>query len=156
MAAVQCCTLAVHDLQSIGEPLYCLLSPTWAMIAYAATLALRLFPALCGTHPGDETELLALLGQVALQLEKAGSTPPHRTGIAAVLGRHLLSILRAKVGTGIGPRVVADSGLPCSPESGLVGSSCDPVLGSVAMGLDEGFADVFREVFGPGWGLGME
>ncbi|CAK45447.1 hypothetical protein AnigIFM59636_002595 [Aspergillus niger] len=156
MAAVQCCTLAVHDLQSIGEPLYCLLSPTWAMIAYAATLALRLFPALCGTHPGDETELLALLGQVALQLEKAGSTPSHRTGIAAVLGRHLLSILRARVGTGIGPGVVADSGLHCSSESGLVGSSCDPVLGSVAMGLDEGFADVFREVFGPGWGLDME
>ncbi|OJJ73707.1 hypothetical protein ASPBRDRAFT_194633 [Aspergillus brasiliensis CBS 101740] len=153
-AAIQCCALAVHDLQSLGEPLYCLLSPTWAMIAYAATLALRLFPALYGTHPRDEVELLALLGQVALQLEMAGSIPPHRTGIAAVLGRHLLSILRTKVGTGIGTGtgVVADTGLNGASESGLVGSSCDPVLGSVAMGLDEGFADVFREVFGPGWG----
>lgn len=155
-AAVQCCTLAVHDLQSIGEPLYCLLSPSWAMIAYAAALALRLFPALYDTRAGDEGELLGLLGQVALQLEKAGSTPSHRIGIASVLGRHLLCVLRAKVGTGMGPGVVADSGLHFSSESGLVGSSCDPVLGSVAMGLDEGFADVFREVFGPGWGLGME
>ncbi|RAK85945.1 hypothetical protein BO79DRAFT_200061 [Aspergillus costaricaensis CBS 115574] len=155
-AAVQCCTLAVHDLQSIGEPLYCLLSPSWAMIAYAAALALRLFPTLYDTHADDEGELLGLLGQVALQLEKAGSTPSHRIGIASVLGRHLLSVLRAKVGTGIGPGVVADSGLHFSSESGLVGSSCDPVLGSVAMRLDEGFADVFREVFGPGWGLGME
>ncbi|GAT28438.1 hypothetical protein RIB2604_02600780 [Aspergillus luchuensis] len=155
-AAVQCCTLAVHDLQSIGEPLYCLLSPSWAMIAYAAALAIRLFSTLYNTHAGDEGELLGLLGQVALQLEKAGSTPSHRIGIAAVLGRHLLSVLRAKVGTRMGPGDVADSRLHCSSESGLVGSSCDPVLGSVAMGLDEGFADVFREVFGPGWGLGME
>lgn len=95
-AAVHCCEVAVRDLQEIGEPLYCMLAPTWAMISYAAVLALKIFPCLHGSRQGYETELLALLAQVALQLERAGTTPSHRLGIAALLGQHLFMILRTK------------------------------------------------------------
>ncbi|EXJ69755.1 uncharacterized protein A1O5_06826 [Cladophialophora psammophila CBS 110553] len=96
-AAVNCCEMAVHDLLEIGEPIYCMLAPTWAMISYSAVLALRLFPLLYGgKQPGNEVELLSLLSQVALQLERAGTTPSHRFGIAALLGQHLFKILRTR------------------------------------------------------------
>lgn len=101
-AAIHCCEVAVRDLQAIGEPLYCMLAPTWAMISYAAVLALKLFPYLHGPRAGHELELLALLAQVALQLERAGTTPLHRFGIAALLGQHLLMILRTRaMGLGV-------------------------------------------------------
>jgi hypothetical protein len=95
-AAVKCCEIAVRDLQEIGEPIYCMLAPTWAMISYAAVLALKLFPMIHGNRPGYEVELLALVSQVALQLERAGTTPSHRFGIAALLGQHLFLILRMR------------------------------------------------------------
>ncbi|KAH8888916.1 hypothetical protein GQ53DRAFT_723695 [Thozetella sp. PMI_491] len=94
-AAVECCEAAVRDLQEFGEPIYCMLAPTWAMISYAAVVALKLFPLLYGTRVGYKVELLALVSQVALQLEKAGTTPPHRFGISALLGQHLFLILRS-------------------------------------------------------------
>jgi hypothetical protein len=95
-AAVHCCEVAVRDLQEIGEPIYCMLAPTWAMISYAAVLALKLFPMIHGNRAGYEVELLALVSQVALQLERAGTTPSHRYGIAALLGQHLFLILRKR------------------------------------------------------------
>ncbi|RAQ40893.1 hypothetical protein AFGD_007170 [Aspergillus flavus] len=95
-AAVHCCEVAVRDLQQIGEPLYCMLAPTWAMISYASILALKLFPFVHHPQPEGEIELLALLAQVALQLERAGTTPSHRFGIAAILGQQLLMILRTR------------------------------------------------------------
>ncbi|KJR90071.1 uncharacterized protein SPSK_05956 [Sporothrix schenckii 1099-18] len=120
-AAVGCCEAAVRDLQALGEPLYCMLAPTWAMISYASVLALSLFPTLYGgsrrgtsSSPGNtghdngyaaadttsaDSELLALVGQVALQLERAGTTPSHRYGIAALMGHHLVSILRTRLHT---------------------------------------------------------
>ncbi|RFU26076.1 hypothetical protein B7463_g10260, partial [Scytalidium lignicola] len=98
-AAVECCEVAVRDLQDIGEPLYCMLAPTWAMLSYAAVLALKLFPSAHGRQPGSDIELLTLLSQLALQLEKAGSTPLHRFGIAALLGQHLMMIVRAQSAT---------------------------------------------------------
>jgi hypothetical protein len=120
-AAVECCEAAVRDLQALGEPLYCMLAPTWAMISYAGVLALSLFPTLYGGSrrgtsgsPGStghgngyvaadtasaDSELLALVGQVALQLERAGTTPSHRYGIAALMGHHLVSILRTRLRT---------------------------------------------------------
>lgn len=94
--AVNCCEAAVRDLTEIGEPLYPMLAPTWAMISYAAVLSLRLFPLLYGHRKGSELELLALLTQVALLLEKAGTTPVHRFGIAALLGQHLFKILQMR------------------------------------------------------------
>lgn len=97
-AAVNCCETAVRDLTEIGEPIYPMLAPTWAMISYAAVLALRLFPLLYGNRPGAEVELLALLAQVALLLEKVGTTPSHHFGIAALLGQHLFMILRTRAG----------------------------------------------------------
>jgi len=106
-AAVNCCETAVRDLTEIGEPLYPMLAPTWAMISYSAVLALRLFPLLYGNRTGAEVELLALLAQVALLLEKVGTTPSHHFGIAALLGQHLFMILRTRAsglkGSGTGP-----------------------------------------------------
>lgn len=79
--------------------MYCMMTPTWAMSSYAAVLALKLFPSLYGTRPGQEVELLALLSELALQLERAGTTPSHSFGTAALLGQHLLHILRRKLRT---------------------------------------------------------
>lgn len=98
-ATVNCCETTIRDLREIGEPMYCMMTPTWAMSSYAAVLALKLFPRLYGARPGQEVELLALLSELALQLEKAGTTPRHRFGIAALLGQHLLHILRRKLRT---------------------------------------------------------
>lgn len=56
----------------------------------------QLFPFVHGTAPGSEVELIALLAQLAMQLEKVGTTPSHRFGIAALLGQHLMMILRAQ------------------------------------------------------------
>ena len=96
-AAVEACEVVVQDLQEIGEPLYCMMAPTWAMISYTAVLAMRLFPLLYSGQVNREIELLSLLTQVALQLERAGTTPSHRFGIAALLGQHLFMILRTKL-----------------------------------------------------------
>lgn len=96
-ATVNCCETTVRDLREIGEPMYCMMTPTWAMSSYAAVLALRLFPVLYGARSGQEVELLALLSELALQLERAGTTPSHRFGTAALLGQHLLHILRRKL-----------------------------------------------------------
>lgn len=201
-AAVRCCEAAVRDLMALGEPLYCMLAPTWAMIAYAGVLALSLFPALYGTRGHSEAELLALVGQVTLQLERAGTTPPHRYGIAALLGHHVMSILRNRAaglhlretdtvevadGAGAWPAPAAaaaaappvdDSGMPCgsaynddvgaaatasssreyaAPFDDLIFSAYDPFLTTAMMSSEgdltgEGFADLFREMFGPGFG----
>lgn len=96
-AAVNCCEVTIRDLREIGEPMYCLMAPTWAMSSYAAVLALKLFPQLYGDRPGQQVELLAMLAEVALQLERAGTTPSHRFGVAALLGQHLFIVLRKQL-----------------------------------------------------------
>lgn len=176
-SAVNCCETAVRDLQAVGESLYCMLAPTWAMISYAAVLTLKIFPALYGPRIGIEVELLALLSQVALQLQHAGTTPSHRFGIAALLGQHLMMILRARAISlrepsrarkrqfdsshdhkhDIGQRLpewpVATPQI--TPRNPLV-SDWDPFLTPAMSDQDgfagEGFADIFREIFGPGFG----
>ncbi|KAJ5607602.1 hypothetical protein N7537_004221 [Penicillium hordei] len=177
-AAVNSCELAVRDLHNIGEPLYCMLAPTWAMIAYAAVLALKLFPTLYGSRAGNDVELLALLGQVAIQLERAGTTPSHRFGIAALLGQHLMMILRARtaglkysnqpgqtrtdatytsMGFDDGARQFMPQQSPnLKPYEALI-SDHDPFLTTASMSTQgdltgEGFAEFFREMFGPGFG----
>ena len=171
-AAVNICEIAVHDLQAVGEPLYAMLAPTWAMISYAAVLTLKLFPTMYGARAVSQVELFALLSQVALQLERAGTTPPHRFGIAALLGQHLMMILRAKSQTLWGQiqpdlsygqrshstlenvlQEEADQARQC--ESFM--SEYDPFLPITDIGLDgdpteEGFANLFRDIFGPGFG----
>jgi hypothetical protein len=57
----------------------------------------QLFPILYGNQPGADAQLIALLSQVALQLERAGSTPPPRYGLAALLGQHLKMILETRL-----------------------------------------------------------
>ncbi|KAJ5229024.1 hypothetical protein N7489_009732 [Penicillium chrysogenum] len=177
-AAVNSSELAVRDLHNIGEPLYCMLAPTWAMISYAGVLALKLFPALYGSRGGNDVELLALLSQVAIQLERAGTTPSHRFGIAALLGQHLMMILRARAAglkdsnqhgqarkdvlyTRTGPDERARQFMPqqsphSKPYDALI-SDHDPFLTTASMSTQgdltgEGFADFFREIFGPGFG----
>lgn len=177
-AAVNSCELAVRDLHNIGEPLYCMLAPTWAMMSYAGVLALKLFPALYGSRGGNDVELLALLSQVAIQLERAGTTPSHRFGIAALLGQHLMMILRARAAglkdsnqpgqarkdvlyTSTGPDERARQFMPqqsphSKPYDALI-SDHDPFLTTASMSTQgdltgEGFADFFREIFGPGFG----
>ncbi|OGE56812.1 hypothetical protein PENARI_c002G02491 [Penicillium arizonense] len=172
-AAVKICEVAVQDLQAFGEPLYGMLAPTWAMICYAAVLTLKLFPTIYGARPECQVELFALLGQVALQLERAGTTPSHRFGIAALLGQHLMMILRAKSWNLQGqiqpsmpygqrshdaPGITsqeegADQARPC--ESYM--SEYDPFLAATDITFDDDpteeiFADMFREIFGPGFG----
>ncbi|KAF7527456.1 hypothetical protein PCG10_002859 [Penicillium crustosum] len=177
-AAVKSCELAVHDLHNIGEPLYCMLAPTWAMISYAAVLALKLFPALYGSRVGNDVELLALLSQVAIQLERAGTTPSHRFGIAALLGKHLMMILRARaaglkysnqlgqtgadasytsIGFDDGARQFMPQQSPNSKPYEALISDYDPFLTTASMSTQEdltgeGFAEFFREIFGPGFG----
>jgi hypothetical protein len=167
--AINCCETAVRDLDRIGEPLYCMLAPTWAMISYAAVLTLKIFPALYGPRTGSDLELLALLSQVALQLQRAGTTPPHRFGIAALLGQHLMMILRARA-VGLGEPVsseIQNHGIrhgmsewqPTQPQmehrSPLV-SDWDPFLTPAISDQNDfgpdGFNDFFREIFGPGFG----
>lgn len=95
-AAVRCCEAVVCDIQTIGEPLYCMPAPVWSMMSYAAIVALDLFRWLYGMKMGQDVELLGLVAQVALQLQKAGTTPSHRAGIAALLGQHLFVMLRLR------------------------------------------------------------
>ncbi|OGM49536.1 hypothetical protein ABOM_001687 [Aspergillus bombycis] len=185
-AAVHCCEVAVHDLQQIGEQLYCMLAPTWAMISYTAILALKLFQYVYQGRPGGEIELLALLAQVALQLERAGTTPSHRFGIAAILGQQLLMILRTRAAGLASTTSVTEndhdgnSNSTQIPSNRLSGerslntsstadmppdihlqdpllSPYDPYLTTSTLGMDndvmgDGFADLFREIFGPSFG----
>ncbi|KAE8380413.1 hypothetical protein BDV26DRAFT_279490 [Aspergillus bertholletiae] len=181
-AAVHCCEIAVRDLQRNGEPLYCMLAPTWAMISYAAILALKLIPYMPQTRPECEIELLALLAQVAIQLERAGTTPPHRFGIAALLGQQLLMILQTRAAglafktpmtetnhdhSNSSAQIISNplsehpsnvSGTTGMPMDTHIHNSLlspyDCSLPTTAMWTDDdvvgdGFADIFREIFGP-------
>ncbi|KAL4755682.1 Zn(II)2Cys6 transcription factor [Aspergillus foveolatus] len=168
-SAVNCCETAVRDLGTIGEPLYCMLAPTWAMISYAAVLTLKIFPALYGTRTGSEVELLALLSQVALQLQHAGTTPSHRFGVAALLGQHLMMILRARaVDLREPPPSQTQNHAAChgpierqpAPSQMSEGNQLvlnwDPFLTPATSDQNgvagDGFADYFREIFGPEFG----
>ena len=95
-AAVSCCEFSLKCLERIGEPLYCMHTPVWAMIAYAAVPARKLFPLVYGNRQGYEVELVALLAQLASHLYRSGTTPSHRFGMAAVFGQQLFLILRAR------------------------------------------------------------
>lgn len=169
-AAINICEVAVHDLQAIGEPLYGMLAPTWAMISYAAVLTLKLFPTMYGARAESQVEHFALLSQVALQLQRAGTTPSHRFGIAALLGEHLMMILRVKSRTlqeqiqhlsdsqrnhSMG-NVLQEEAYHARTSEPFM-SEYDPFLITSNIGLDgdpaeEGFADLFRDIFGPGFG----
>jgi hypothetical protein len=130
-AAVHCCEMAVRDMCEIGEPMYCMLAPTWIMISFAAMLTLKLFPQLFGDRPGQEMELLALLAELAIQLERAGTVPQHRLGIAALLGQHLFRILRAKLAALKPVASIAMKSIPastCGAETASAGLSMDMMV----------------------------
>ncbi|KAL2831973.1 hypothetical protein BJY01DRAFT_260350 [Aspergillus pseudoustus] len=168
-SAVNCCETAVRDLHAMGEALYCMLAPTWAMIAYAAVLTLKLFPVLYGSRTGSDLELIALLSQVAVQLQRAGTTPRHRFGIAALLGQHLMMILRTRALDLREPQSLktGDRGYRHRPSewhsaptqmghgNPLV-SDWDPFLTPAISDQNDvagdRFDDLFREIFGPVFG----
>ncbi|KAH7237976.1 hypothetical protein B0J15DRAFT_406132 [Fusarium solani] len=176
-AAVNCCEVTVRDLREIGQPMYCMMTPTWAMSSYAAVLALKLFSQLYGDRPGQEVELLALLAEVALQLERAGTVPNHRFGIPALLGQHLFQVLRRRLTTlkTVVPVAQGDGNLPLlgldggqdiirdkhvpQPEQQQGGSFAEfpdlllfPGLSPEGAGIaQEAFADLMREWGGPGF-----
>lgn len=167
-AAVSACEVAVRDLQVIGEPLYGMLSPTWAMISYAAILALKLFPVVYGSRLEDQVELFALLGQVSIQLERAGKTPSHRFGIAALLGQHLRRILQVssrKLKEKLQPEIslaeptndhqgifAREETCQTGPDD-LIPSEYSPFLTDTLYNpTDDDFAGLFREIFGTGFG----
>jgi hypothetical protein len=119
-----------------------------------------------------------LIAQVALQLKRAGTTPPHRFGIAALLGEHLLIILRARAAglkdtvkiTNIndnydfGPvfedQINASNGSvdlsyfqPYDPMlSTLDPFLTEPNMSNVEDLSSEGFAEILRDLFGQGFG----
>ncbi|KAJ5122926.1 hypothetical protein N7448_009023 [Penicillium atrosanguineum] len=172
-AAVNTCEIAVHNLQAVGEPLYAMLAPTWEIISYAAVLALKVFPTIYGPRVEDQAELFAFLGQVALQLERAGATPSHRYGIAAIYGQHLMKILRTKAGDfkeelQIGLRrgnATRNSRGTLEPQgekmsqnghctSFNLGDQFACSTSSLFLQdhfLEDGLDDLFREIFGPGF-----
>lgn len=164
-AALSACETAVRDLQAIGEPLYGMLAPTWAMISYAAILALNLFPTVHGYRAEDQVELFALLGQVSIQLERAGKTPSHRFGIAALLGQHLRRILQVKsknlkekfqpdafLAESINEGFVPEETCRTGPD-GSIPSEYSPFFTDTLYNpADDDFVGVFREIFGTGFG----
>ena len=90
----------------------------------------QLFPILCGNQPGVDAELLALLSQVALELERAGNMPPPRYGIAALLGQHLKMILKTRLSS---LRIVLDQSIAQATQIEPMGSrmqSCDQAVPS--------------------------
>lgn len=120
-----------------------------------------------GSRAGCDSQLIALLAQVALGLERAGTTPPHRFGVAALLGQHLLIILRARaadirrsahfVGS-FEPtmeRPPSPYGLidptPLETDGPLL-SAFDPFLSAELDLTNEGFAETLRQIFGQGFG----
>ncbi|KAH8898632.1 hypothetical protein GQ53DRAFT_741939 [Thozetella sp. PMI_491] len=94
-AAIRCCEESLGFLDRIGEPLYCMNTPVWVMISYAGVLSMKLFQFLYGAREGNNVEVVALVTQVALQLERAGNTPAHRLGVSAIFGQQLFLTLRS-------------------------------------------------------------
>lgn len=167
-AALKCCEVFVRDMHEVGEPLHLLMAPTWAMVSYAAVLAFKLCPYVCGNQPVANVELLALLSQVASQLEQAGTTPSTRYGIAALYGQHLRTILRTQVPAlmvaAVGAMERHDENLranipPITAEAAYAGSfgEIDPFVSvpafdgqSMWSAMDD-CADILNDLFGPGY-----
>ncbi|KAM0755377.1 hypothetical protein T439DRAFT_375753 [Meredithblackwellia eburnea MCA 4105] len=71
----------------------------YPMLAWAAVLCMRLFDCDVGVEGfiPSQASLLGLLANLAIRLEQVGTTPPHRVGTAAVYGRHLKAVVRARI-----------------------------------------------------------
>lgn len=67
------------------------------MLAYSASLALRLFSSHDGFKAApSHTALLGLVASLALTLDRMGSTPSHRSGLASLYSRQLQRVIRSR------------------------------------------------------------
>lgn len=117
-----------------------------------------------------------MLAQVSIELERAGTTPSHRFGIAALLGQHLQIIVRSRLAdiqravkeqdpsAARFEPVFDDFHTLMSANETLamqlndpLSSAFDPFFAAPA-GMSEydltgeGFADILRDLFGQGFG----
>lgn len=121
-------------------------------------------------------QLLALLAQVAIELERAGTTPSHRFGIAALLGQHLKIIVRSRLAgiqrtlrdkdpsaAGFGPMFenlhasMSAHEISAMQSTEQLLSPFDPFFAApLSMSEDdlteEGFVDILRDLFSHGFG----
>jgi hypothetical protein len=66
------------------------------MLAYSASLALRLFSSHDNFTASSHTALLGLVASLALTLDRMGSTPSHRSGLASLYSRRLQRAIRGR------------------------------------------------------------
>lgn len=96
-AALESCQNAVSRLRA-SRFFWYMPNTVGPMLAYAGVLSLHLFessPAYKSVS--SQAHLFGLLANLALLLEKVGTTPSHRFGTAMVYGQHLKVIIRRKI-----------------------------------------------------------
>lgn len=74
-----------------------LTNSAFVMLVYSCSLALRLFSAHnTSMAASSHTALLGLVASLALTLERMGSTPSHRSGLASLYSRQLQRVIRGR------------------------------------------------------------
>ncbi|GAA5852710.1 hypothetical protein JCM8547_002596 [Rhodosporidiobolus lusitaniae] len=95
-AALDCCKRGLDDFRE-QSALWYITNSNAIMLAYSASLALRLYSCTDGYDPSASyARLLGLVASLALVLERMGTTPPHRFGLTAFYGRQLQRVVRSR------------------------------------------------------------
>ncbi|GAA6008602.1 hypothetical protein JCM10207_007174 [Rhodosporidiobolus poonsookiae] len=93
-SALHCCKQGLEDLRAPNY-LWYLTNSGVVMLAYSASLALRLFTCRDGYNStASHATLLGLIASLSLTLDRMGSTPPHRFGLSSLYGRQLQRVIR--------------------------------------------------------------
>ncbi|KAK1927058.1 hypothetical protein DB88DRAFT_9665 [Papiliotrema laurentii] len=95
-AALSSCEFVCEQLRQ-SKCLWGLPNTMGPMLSFEVLLAVRLFPVTSGHGTASRARVLGLLSQLAILLERVGTTPRHRLGTAAVYGRHLQVYLRRRI-----------------------------------------------------------
>ncbi|GAA6027974.1 hypothetical protein JCM8097_001809 [Rhodosporidiobolus ruineniae] len=156
-AALECCKEGLADLRAPNY-LWYLTNSGAVMLAYSASLALRLFSPRDGSDASSShAALLGLIASFSLTLEQVGTTPPHRFGLTALYGRQLQKVVRRRAFALRKSYQLQDDSLllpqlddlVMSSMSGFVDNSWDLFLGG---GATDGMGDL--AVFGEGSQVG--